>query len=1382
MSAPYQIPWQAFAWQSFQQLSLLLAEQVYPGTLFEEYLKQGAPQYGIDLISTKYEDGRTTTVQCKKEKTIPEKELDKIFSIFLDGKRSADCARFILCTTADLQHEKQQESIARWKRKMMLENRIELETWDLTSIERLLAKSWALTARYFGKAAADAHCIAEVFNPNFPFLPAIADYIPRKITDVTNDEMRWFVSRNQLFELKDMFSHDALKAERICILGSPYFGKSTYLKQTAFLLHNPLDATEKFYPLLLEVKHIVVQPIEELLDQRYGDWKKLPFRSLVLFIDGLDEVRTDRFGDFLRNIYTFSTKFHNLHIVISCRRLFYEKYGVEGVLKNFRFYELFRLENEDVERYLNNALGNQYSVFANKVNQHKLINSLYHPFYIENLVREFKQTGDLPKSKIDVVRQFIRRAYDIARDRQLGNGENLNDEIVLFEKVIKRFALALQISGLNAFSNVQIQELFDAKERELLQHNSMVNANSDGWSFTNAMFQEHFAALALSGSDIHTIKRISSVGINIRKIRLKWLQTLASLLSILDESVPLFNELLEYMKADNLELLFMAEPAKFQWDFKYSLLEEILARVKQQQLRPMITSERSIGDFMDGIDLAVELLLSNIEDKDNSWVVKVFCCDVLSVMRLDRKYHDILRNVVVTEVYNAKEPYYAANLVDLLIIAQAATPAIVDALVKVETFTADHEYRQRVYDVIMQLKLSDAYFDYLLEGIQHLLTYNRSITRTGSEYSLEEALINTGNYLNICKLFDAISDKDWIEKFRYSTRDGKDFLQRLLNRCAELYPDIPWVIFPVVKYMMMLGNHHLREAHDEYDIFFKRTGSEWLALRIVLPELLTDKYWQVGAHIRPAVFDYLLFEMEDHNAGLREVRNVLWALRFRKEPEEFARFWQLCDDMLGGEMTREAKKNTTEAYEKAEAIKKANDKIYVLSRENMRQGILNFFSLYGKKSLDTEDLYIEPTEDLRRNKFDSNFLFRYFIDCKRDEAKRVTIKTCLKITENQEWFENYRIWYLLHNNKDPDLLYREIAKEYFDRNISTLCFTNCFWDIESGWRYLRNQAHVGELFEKFAFDAPVDRLLELLWVDHGGLRGWAHENTNQRKSIAELIVEKIGNHNIDKLKDKVHANMCIGIKCKEVMGTHIALASRFKITATRDIIWEQVLSGGFSHYSIYDLIAVYLELGGDSSKVVEYLMEWSDYSSFSYWKIAESLIDVYPKMVKDSLTKAIASDTLKDDDRLTANMYLSTLGEIDSFVYLVDQLKKTNRSPYHINGKTAVHNVDTAAALELIESVTYMLVDPAYSKMSINDSPRNIVLEWLNKFAAKSEVEMLMVLEFIYNHIDLLKPRFPDHAHLLNFYANKILEDFRASDKLVLTIERIKEELKVAGA
>lgn len=77
MNVNTEIPWNSFDWKLFQNLCISLAEEVFPGTLFDEYLKQGAPQEGIDLLSLKKESGKFVTIQCKRVKNFDEPALKK---------------------------------------------------------------------------------------------------------------------------------------------------------------------------------------------------------------------------------------------------------------------------------------------------------------------------------------------------------------------------------------------------------------------------------------------------------------------------------------------------------------------------------------------------------------------------------------------------------------------------------------------------------------------------------------------------------------------------------------------------------------------------------------------------------------------------------------------------------------------------------------------------------------------------------------------------------------------------------------------------------------------------------------------------------------------------------------------------------------------------------------------------------------------------------------------------------------------------------------------------------------------------------------------------------------------------------------------------------
>lgn len=66
-------------------------------------------------------------------------------------------------------------------------------------------------------------------------------------------------------------------------------------------------------------------------------------------------------------------------------------------------------------------------------------------------------------------------------------------------------------------TNEQLQHLFRTEEIELLKHNTLLTKHNDQWSFSNALFQEHLAALTLMNIPYEDIISLISVGNKIKK-------------------------------------------------------------------------------------------------------------------------------------------------------------------------------------------------------------------------------------------------------------------------------------------------------------------------------------------------------------------------------------------------------------------------------------------------------------------------------------------------------------------------------------------------------------------------------------------------------------------------------------------------------------------------------------------------------------------------------------------------------------------------------------------------------------------------------------------------------------------------------------------------
>ena len=162
-----------------------------------------------------------------------------------------------------------------------------------------------------------------------------------------------------------------------------------------------------------------------------------------------------------------------------------------------------------------------------------------------------------------------------------------------------------------------------------MQHNSLVSVSGDSWSFTNALFQEHLAALLLSKIPFAQILGYCSIGINIKKIKTKWIQTITSVLSILEFKDELFQNILKFIEDDNIELVFETGSSKYSNEFKYAVLKKLIEKCISQNIRPLLVYEESIGAFIETSSQCMDYLMDCLAKELVSERIKIVCCRII---------------------------------------------------------------------------------------------------------------------------------------------------------------------------------------------------------------------------------------------------------------------------------------------------------------------------------------------------------------------------------------------------------------------------------------------------------------------------------------------------------------------------------------------------------------------------------------------------------------------------------------------------------------------------------------------------------------------------------------------------------------------------------
>lgn len=523
-------------WELFQQISLHLYGSIYDDHFAEEYLVRGMFQDGIDIISFKKGKDKSTTLQCKYQLQISLPELKEIVNLFLASNFLKSSNIFIITTTADVQEPKLKKYIFEQIAYFRDTYDIQFDCWGVDRLETELKKQYVLTEHYFGRYEAERFCFEPAFR-KIAYAP-LSGFIERNLKDMKAEPelSPWMASERKTprITLSSLFVSGDDKKRLVGIIAEAYEGKSTLLRQAAY----EIAQYPQTVPLLLDLKGCVIQPVANLLNIHFSTWKSIPAKNLVVLIDGLDEVATDDLLDAIAYIRDLKTQFPSIRVAVSCRKLYYSNYNLSTELSDFRFYSLVELHYGQIIRYVDECTGGDGQPFYSKMEGKGVSLLLANPFYLIKLSGWYIDYKDsIPETKVDIALKLVDESFDVSATRRIGKGEQLAHNKVRLKLLLQQLALAFQINGTNSCDDEMIQQLFTSKDTSLLKHSSVLDIEKGKWMFTNAFFQEQLAAISLKSYAVEEVIGLITVGEHIKKIRTKWIQTIATYLSMFKAAV-----------------------------------------------------------------------------------------------------------------------------------------------------------------------------------------------------------------------------------------------------------------------------------------------------------------------------------------------------------------------------------------------------------------------------------------------------------------------------------------------------------------------------------------------------------------------------------------------------------------------------------------------------------------------------------------------------------------------------------------------------------------------------------------------------------------------------------------------------------------------------
>jgi hypothetical protein len=1365
-----ELDWSKFPWEKFEELIVYLTQDAFDDPLIQRYLKQGNKQDGIDLISLRRNTGSHLCIQCKKTSEFYLSDLKEAEGEFIKGTFAGSTDTFILATSSDCQKKTIQQHYQIQAKLFLEDYNLNYQLWDKNTIETLLKNHFPIVQYYFGLIQARQHCFMP--SPVLPKYQDIADYIPRFLLNINDINDNPF-GRNTVpsLPLTDLLKQDIFQTKHICLLADAYEGKTSLLTHTAYEL---MESHSSIVPLLIILKDTTLRPIHELLREHYLAWESTPINNLVVMIDGLDEVAVDRFSDVINLIKDFTRSFPLVNLIFSCRKLFYSSYHLEKQLK-FEYYQLQPIGYYYQDQYIGKKLGNQKEQLQKRIRQMDLDELMQNPFYLIQITKWFRTNPKLlPANKADITEKFIEESLEFSATRRLSGGQQLDGQRVAYKKVLQKFALSLQLAGLNAAPKEFVQELFSTQESELLQTSSIIVVSNNSWSFNNAMFQEQLAARQLISFPATQIIPMICTGHKIRKINTKWIQTIASYLSLLPLNHSDREVILKVINEDNIELITLADRSKFSPVFRLEIVQRIFERSAENNTRLLLVSEADLAEFT-GNDDKISCYLISLVNMKISERIKVLACRTMKYLQFNEQQQQKLLLAVLKEFPQHKDFYFGKLLLQLLGIYQLQHKKLLPEIFRKIPRLEHHEFRDGIYRYLTSIGLIDQYYWFGIEGLESLVQYNTEINHHGSEADLEKFLLSTKKPANLIRLYEHMSTERWMQFYRHKSIRLEVYLDELCKLTVLLYKQRSGLMVHLIRFLMCADKRHVLKAFEKLFDFFDLTNTQHLGLQLYLQQKGGNGYhFHFGRLLSPESNQKLILMFEDGEIQRKELYSFMLGYRQLGQPEQADKFNGQIEQIFGKEAQL---KSSHDTYAEIERIKNGNDSIHIASRDSFESALLAFFEFYKGKPVTSTQLNADPVKKTKRTPLESNYLLEFIRKC-RDDQKRVTLKACIEKLSIPNLFETWRAYKLksLDYKNNPNPVYQQNLEDFYKSEIGSTEFIDTLGkQTEETW--YRKSFLLAELWQTYRYPTPEDKILEFTWMVTGGINALSTNKVNKRGSIAEALLDHFSGRE-EVLGRQIISNLLAGITKLEVETAHLELCKVLKLYEAVPILLEKINSGRYRTSDTSHMIAIYRKLNGAPENLVSVFKKLKPYENYLYRELVRILIEPCPEEVIPGLQKVLKDSSQGEEDKIGAATFLASAGEISGLNYLIDYLKAHKKPPTEIQSDNRIWNVDTKKALKKLSGVIYMVPDKRCHCEPFYRSPDRYILEILEKLAFKGEEDLLLVCEFYRRNAKKYQKDFPDTAKDLIWYSENAIENFRKNATYTPDIREIKALLK----
>lgn len=645
------------------------------------------------------------------------------------------------------------------------------------------------------------------------------------------------------YKLVDIVSgRTECKGNRFILYSDAQTGKTTELLRLGW----ELQKEGRLVPIMFKVRGS--QNIKQELPALRPDIEK----GLVVIVDALDEKfeGDSRFGLY-HEIETYADEHPHLKIVMTCRENFSGEHNFNG----FKELNLTDLTWQDSVEYLKGSgIGN----VVPEIEKRKLYEFVRSPFYLIGLADYYKTKHTLPDNKGELYEFFIDRRLE--QEDKLGLKESAA-MLSKGKKLLQKMAVAMQLMGLNEISKEDLLDLFDSQYDDynrVLRSGLIEHGDNNGYNFSHNAFKEYFVArYLLTLNTIQKIQKLSCYA-GTRVVRTGWSNTVDLLLAQLPKDSDLSKEILEWIVADNKELLLYVERNLLEEKERTRIFKEILQWHKEKNLRfaDMGTSRyEDLMEFGRSAD-SIDYLLSELQTCEE---IDCHTVNILFLLRYVR-YEDMTINKAATmkELLLKSFEKFKDDDEHIYVLFEVAKtpwlqkPETVEAVYNTLKDTKHPNIVNHLVEYITEVGCADNYVDVIIEKGEYIRCYDKDgYTRMLNKENLYEAYDAFTTWENIKKALSQLK-REYLQHLVASIDEERheQITGKLLEKVAQMtkeYPDAPDFVYDMLIEMAEDRSTARRMEKDVFKSYFDNTGFSQKyfdeSVKVVKDYLLDTKEW-----------------------------------------------------------------------------------------------------------------------------------------------------------------------------------------------------------------------------------------------------------------------------------------------------------------------------------------------------------------------------------------------------------------------------------------------------------------------------------------------------------------------------------------------------------